>query len=157
MVIKIIKKWFYLFAFVFVLSCSYQVQKKVGSCNVVEQPYGNSGLIEVRCGNDKLKVTYDNDPEGRDEFILKVEGTPLKRVSLKKIDPYRMQSADVEMEGYAVEEVWKGDGIVLKGFEFFTEGGYVCYDWEEGYKLELERKGDKLVLLDRSWEGTECR
>ena len=156
MVIKIIKDFSPL-ALALVLSCSYQVQRKVGSCDVLEQPYGAAGFIEVRCGKDQLKITFDNDPEGRDEFILRVEGKPLKRVSIKKIDPYRMESADVEMEGYAVEEVWKGEGITLRGFEFFTEGGYVCYDWEEGYKLELERKGDKLVLLERSWEGTECR
>ena len=154
--IKIIKG-LSLLAFGLLLSCSYQVQRKVGSCDVLEKPYGSTGFIEVRCGGETLKITYDNDPEGRDEFILKVEGGPLKRVSLKKIEPYRMQSADVEMEGYAVEEVWKGDGVTLKGFEFFTEGGYVCYDWEEGYKLELERGGDKLVLLDKNWEGTECR
>ena len=141
-----------------ILSCSYYGEvKNVGRCTVKDLPYGKVGRIEVTCNGDLIRIVYDNDPEGRDEFIKSVEGKQLKRVKYRKIDPYYMMSADVEMDGYAVEEVWEGEGIRLEAFEFFTEGGRVCYDWEEGYRLQMILGGDKLVLLDENWEGTECR
>lgn len=153
---QIIKGLFVLLPFL--LSCSYYGEtRKVGQCTLKDLPFGKVGQLEVRCGDNLIRVVYDNDPEGRDRFIVGVEGKDLRRIKFRKIEPYYMMSADVEMDGYAVEEVWEGNGIRLEGFEFFTEGGRVCYDWEEGYRLTMVYEGDKLVLLDENWEGTECR
>jgi hypothetical protein len=155
-VIKIIKAFFPL-AFL-LLSCSYYAERKVvDSCWIENLPYGKVGKLRISCAGKEFTIIYDNDPEGRDPFIVKVEGKEMRRISYREIYPYVRMSADVLMDGYAVKEVWESEDMRLEGFEFFTEGGRICYDWEEGYRLVMHRGGDKLVLLDEEWEGTECR
>jgi len=143
---------------VLVASCSYYAEKKrVGACSITDLPYGEVGRITVRCPDLSFTVFYDNDPDGRDAFVKKIEGEDFSRILFEKINPFTMMSADVEMDGYAVKEVWEGDGVRLETFEFFADGGRVCYDWEEGYSLAMVRDGRKYLLLDEVWEGTECR
>jgi hypothetical protein len=153
MVIKVI-----LGVLVLLYSCSNLALEtgKAGPCSFTDREINGFGTLRVKCEDLEFVIRYDNIPDGRDPFILEVSGLEVRRSSLKKHDPYRMMSADEELEGFAVEELWEGKGVKLYAFEFFADGGRYCYDWEEGYRLELELRGRKLTLLDRNWEGTEC-
>ena len=140
------------------LSCSLLVEeRKVDSCKVVDDPAGLYGNLKVSCPEVSFNLVYDNSPDGRDPLILGISSTQARRLSERRTDPYVVKTGDYEeLRGWLYEEEWRVGDYIIKGYEYFVNGGTACYEEEERSVVELYLKGKKLVLLDHYREETDC-
>lgn len=142
-----------------ILSCGgLTVEKRsVSGCDVVDRPYGREGTLSVRCRDGfSMKVFYDNIPDGRDPIVLRVEGIEGNLIKRRTIEPYSVEVGNEILSGWAIEEEWKVGEYVLRGFEYFVNGGTSCYEEEEGYSIYLETGEKSITLAHFYQEYTDC-